>query len=128
MHPALLAVPAALALAACGTIAPPAATADHLVGTWQIDLRPSPDAAPYVQPFVVTGVREGTFTGTFYGAPVSQARLNTRWGAVHLAFVTEDASGAHHHAAVLRDGRLEGTTNSTGRDFLACWSGTRQAP
>ena len=36
--------------------------------------------------------------------------------------MTEDGSGLYHHTAVLRDGRLIGTTHSIGRDFLARWT------
>ena len=103
--------------------APPSSA---LVGSWKVDLRPSPDAPPYFQEFVVTKVTgEKTFEGTFYGAPVSQARINTEWGAVRIAFVTADASGPYNHSAVLSNGKLEGLTNSTGRDFLAYWSASK---
>lgn len=106
--------------------APPAApSAESLVGTWQIDLRPLPTSEPYYQPFVVESVDGKRFEGTFYGSVISEGRLNTDWGAVYLSFLTLDGSGAYLHAAVLRDGRLEGTTNSTGRDFLSVWSGER---
>jgi hypothetical protein len=115
------------ALAGCSTGHSPAAPqASTLVGTWKVDLRPTPDAEPYFQEFVITGIQGRTFTGTFYGSPISQGRLNTDWGAVRVAFVTEDASGPYNHSAVLVSGRLEGLTNSTGRDFLSYWSATRQ--
>lgn len=67
-----------------------------------------------------------SFEGTFYGVPVTQARIDTDWGAVRIAFVTADGTGPHHHSAVLRDGRLEGLTNSTGRDFLSYWSAVKR--
>ena len=66
-----------------------------------------------------------SFEGTFYRAPVTQARINTDRGAVRIAFVTADGSGPYNHSAVLRDGRLEGLTNSTGRDFLSYWSAVK---
>lgn len=98
-----------------------------LLGTWKVDLRPSPESLPYFQEFVVTRVLDDkSFEGTFYGAPVTQARINTDWGAVRIAFVTTDGSGAYHHSAVLEDGRLEGLTNSTGRGFLSYWSAVKQ--
>lgn len=102
--------------------ASPAPKADVLIGTWQVDLRPTPDAPPYFQELVITAVTGKTFTGTFYGAPLSEGRINTDWGTVRVAFVTADGSGAYHHSAVLHGDRLEGLTNSTGRDFLAYWS------
>lgn len=123
----LAAVAITSVLAACATtetaIAP---AATDLVGTWQVDLRPSPGSPPYLQEFVVTGVQGKAFTGTFYGAPITQARINTEWGAIRIAFVTTDGSGPYNHSAVLSGARLEGLTNSTGRDFLAYWSATRR--
>lgn len=113
-------------LAACSTPAPTRApAAADLVGTWQVDLRPTPDAPPYVQAFVVTGVQGKSFSGSFYGTPISQSKINTDWGAVRIAFVTGDGSGEYHHSAVLTGHRLEGLTHSVGRDFLAYWSATK---
>jgi hypothetical protein len=116
-----------LLTATSGSRAEETVEAGALLGTWKVDLRPSPGAPPYFQEFVVTRVLDGkSFEGTFYGAPVTQARINTDWGAVRIAFVTTDGSGPYNHSAVLRDGRLEGLTNSTGRDFLSYWSAVRQ--
>lgn len=97
-----------------------------LVGVWKVDLRPDPAAAGYYQEFVVTAVQGKSFSGTFYGAPISQARINTDWGAVRIAFVTADGSGDYNHSAVLAGDKLEGLTNSTGRDFLSYWSATKE--
>lgn len=108
---------------------PAAATASvdarDLVGVWLVDLRPLPTSEPYVQRFEVTSVDGRTFTGTFYSAAVRDARVNVDWNAVRIAFVTEDASGPYYHSAVLKDGRMEGLSNSSGRDFLAYWSATK---
>jgi len=118
---------AAAALIACSTVQPPSKPQPlELVGTWKVDLRPTPDADPYFQEFVVTKVEGKTFSGTFYGSPISQGRLNSDWGAVRIAFVTADGSGPYNHSAVLSGGRLEGLTNSTGRDFLSYWSASKQ--
>ena len=101
--------------------------ASALVGNWKVDLRPSPNAAPYFQEFVVSKVNtNGTFEGTFYGASISEARINDAWGKVRIAFVTTDQSGPYNHSAVLHAGILEGLTNSTGRDFLSYWSAVKQ--
>ena len=97
-----------------------------LIGVWKVDLRPDPAAAGYYQEFVVTAVQGKSFSGTFYGAPISQARINTDWGAVRIAFVTADGSGDYNHSAVLTGDKLEGLTNSTGRDFLSYWSATKE--
>lgn len=101
------------------------ADAQSLVGTWQVDLRPTPDAPSYFQELVITQAQARSFAGTFYGTPVTQARVNTDWGKVRIAFVTEDGSGPYHHSAVLSGLRLDGLSNSTGRDFLAYWSAVK---
>ncbi len=102
--------------------------ATELQGTWTVDLRPTPDSKPYFQEFTVRKVYpDNTFEGTFYGAEVTQARINTQWGAVRIAFVTSDQSGPYHHSAILRGGILEGLTNSTGREFLSYWSAVKSS-
>jgi len=98
---------------------------EGLLGVWKVDLRPTPNDPAYFQEFVVTSVKGKTFAGTFYGAPIEQARINTDWGSVRIAFVTSDQSGPYNHSATLDGGRLEGLTNSTGRDFLSYWSATK---
>ena len=102
------------------------ASPDALLGTWNVDLRPMPTAEPYYRKFVVTDVSGSTFTGTFYGTEVTEARINGDWGTLRIAFATADGSGDYYHSAVLRDGMLEGLSNSTGRDFLAYWSAVKR--
>jgi hypothetical protein len=124
---AALLLTAVVLLTGCTT--PPVKTIPEpaeLIGVWKVDLRPDPAAAGYYQEFVVTSVQGKSFSGTFYGAPVSQARINTDWGAVRIAFVTADGSGDYNHSAVLTGDKLEGLTNSTGRDFLSYWSATKE--
>ena len=99
---------------------------EELVGSWEVDLRPTPDAEPYLQEFVVRSVEGNGFEGSFYGTPITEGRLNVDWGAVRFAFVTADGSGPYNHSGVLREGRLEGTTHSLGRDFLSYWTAERE--
>jgi hypothetical protein len=114
-------------LVGCATSATPVAPSSAvLVGTWKVDLRLSPTTEAYYQEFVVASVEGKTFTGTFYGTPVTQARINTDWGAVRIAFVTSDGSGQYNHSAVLIGHKLEGLSNSTGRNFLSYWSAIKQ--
>ena len=114
-------------LAACAAVtpSPEPATANALLGTWVVDLRPTPDAEPYFKEFVVTMVDESSFTGTFYDTDISEARINSEWGKLRIAFVTVDGSGAYHHSAVLEGDKLEGLSNSTGRNFLSYWSAVK---
>ena len=52
----------------------------QLVGVWKVDLRPDPAAEGYYQEFVVTAVQGKSFSGTFYGAPISQGMNQHRLG------------------------------------------------
>ena len=118
---------AVLFLAGCAITQPNGGSVDAqaLVGTWKVDLRPKPGDPEYFRQFVVTSVTGKTFAGTFYGTPVEQARINTDWGAVRIAFVTSDQSGPYHHSASLVKDQLEGLTNSTGRNFLSYWTAVK---
>lgn len=98
-----------------------------LVGTWKVDLRPTPDAAEYFQEFVITKFDGKTFTGTFYGAPIKGGVVNTDWETVYLAFTSEDGSGLYAHFATLEGNKLKGATNSTGRGFLMPWRAEKKA-
>ena len=80
----------------------------------------------YYKEFVVTSVEGNTFTGTFYDTEISEARINTDWGKLRIAFTTTDGSGAYNHSAVLEGDTLEGLSNSTGRGFLSYWSAEKQ--
>jgi len=115
-------------LAGCATAAEPQTRPDPdlLVGTWKVDLRPTPTSPPYFKEFVVISVTGKSFTGSFYDTPIEQARINTDWGTVRIAFVTRDGSGDYNHSAVLSGTKLEGLSNSTGRNFLSYWSAVKQ--
>ena len=119
-----------LALCALGCAGVPAspetAPTDAFVGTWIVDLRPTPDAEPYFQEFVVESVEGGQFLGSFYGTSVENARLNADWGPLHFAFTTDDGSGTYHTTGTLEGGVLYGTTHALGRGFLAVWTAERE--
>lgn len=96
-----------------------------LVGTWSVDLRPTPDADPYFQEFVVSEVDGNTFQGTFYGTALENGRINRDWGDLRFAFTTDDGSGAYHTSGTLVGDELTGTTHALGREFLSVWTATR---
>ena len=96
-----------------------------LLGTWKVDLRPSPTSPEYFQSFVVNSIDGKKFSGTFYGAPFVNGLLNTDWGLLHFAFETQDQSGPYHHSGTLRANQIEGLTRSAGRDFLSRWAATK---
>jgi hypothetical protein len=104
----------------------PGPEARALFGTWRVDLRPDPAAAPAEAPFVVTAAPGDSLVGSFYGSPIRQARVNRAWGRLHVAFVTYDNTGVYHHTAVLvAPDRLDGTSHALGRGFLAVWRAVR---
>ncbi|MFG0259147.1 MAG: hypothetical protein ACF8LK_02250 [Phycisphaerales bacterium JB041] len=97
---------------------------DALLGNWQIDLRPSADAAPYPVMLRVESITDGDITGTFYnGSAMVDGRVSVAWGVVRFAFTTSDGSGTYHTSGTLRNGALQGTTHSLGRAFLMEWQG-----
>jgi opacity protein-like surface antigen len=98
----------------------------NLIGVWKVDLRPTPDAAAYFQPFEITKIEGAAFTGKFYGAAIKNGRINTDWDTVYLAFTSEDGSGIYSHFARVVNGRLEGGTHSLGRNFLLLWRAEKE--
>jgi len=102
-------------------------SAADLLGAWQVDLRPTPEAEPYFQEFIVESVDGDSIAGTFYGTPIQEGRLNVAWGDLRFAFVTADGSGSYNHSGLLSNGRLSGMTHSLGRDFLAYWTAVRES-
>ena len=100
----------------------------QLIGTWKVDLRPTPDADPYLVNMTITSVDPdaGTFEGTFYsGAKMTSTQFNVEWSGVSFAFVTQDGQTEYATQGTLRGGRLSGTTHAISRDFLSVWSGVR---
>ena len=117
-----------LALILGAAAAPPAdrpTGPERLVGTWMVDLRPTPDAPAYLQPLVIASADSSGVTGTFYGSPLTDAQLNTAWDGVHLAFETRDGSSRYVTTARLLDGVLSGATYSPDRGLLQPWRARR---
>lgn len=96
---------------------------ESIMGSWEIDLRPSPDADPYVQEFRVTGVTGNTFQGYFYGSPLQEARLNRNWDRLYFAFTTSDQTHDYYHSGYLLNGKLYGVSYCPGREFVQPWTG-----
>ena len=97
-----------------------------LFGTWEIDLRPSPQANPYLKDFTVSSFSEGTLRGIFYNTPFSNGRVNWAWGKIYFAFTTADNSGTYYHSAYLENGKIYGTSFSPSRAFMLPWFSTKK--
>jgi hypothetical protein len=106
----------------------PGLAANSLVGSWTVDLRPRPDAEPYLKKLVITAVTDGRIEGHFYdGSPIQAGRVNaTAAPELHFAFFTDPGEGAYQSSGrqVSRD-RLSGMTLSTTRGFLLPWTAVR---
>ncbi|MEM9064450.1 MAG: hypothetical protein AAGB51_03055 [Planctomycetota bacterium] len=98
----------------------------ELVGTWAVDLRPTPAAAPYTVELVIASVGDGTLEGTFYnGSAISNANVETTKAGVSFAFTTFDGSELYGTQGTLIGGELRGATHAPGRGFLMPWRGRR---
>lgn len=127
MNCRLLVATLTLCISACATVTTKdSPNSQALLGTWEVDLRPRPDAPAYIKNFVITSVSGNKLQGMFYDTEITEGRINVDWGKAIIAFVTSDGSGPYNHSAVLSDGKLEGLTNSTGRNFLAYWSASKK--
>jgi hypothetical protein len=101
----------------------------QLIGKWKVDLRPTPDADPYLVNMTIKSIdaEAGTFEGTFYnGAEMTSTQFNVDWSGVSFAFVTKDDQTKYATQGTLRGGRLSGTTHAISRDFLSVWSGQKR--
>ncbi|MBC7727415.1 MAG: hypothetical protein H7242_07325 [Microbacteriaceae bacterium] len=124
---------AALSPARAATLDPAAAKAvtSSLVGSWTVDLRPTPDAAPYLKKLVITAVEGSRLEGHFYdGSPLQAGRVNTTAGPTPcFAFFTDPGEGAYQTAVrQVSNDHLEGMTLATTRGFLLPWTAVRDRP
>lgn len=98
-------------------------TIDEIKGTWQIDLRPTPNSEPYLKDFYITEVSGKKFQGEFYGSEFSNGMLNTDWDHIHFAFTTNDSSNTYYHSGYFSEDKIYGISYSEGRKFISYWTG-----
>ena len=100
--------------------------ADSVLGTWIIDLRPTPESAPYLKEFKFTRVEGKKFDGEFYGYPFTGGFLNTDWDKVCFAFTTQDQSGTYYHSGYVEGNKVYGITLNESRGFVLPWKGQKK--
>lgn len=100
--------------------------ADSVLGTWIIDLRPTPESAPYLKEFKFTRIDGKKFDGEFYGYPFSGGFLNTDWDKVYFAFTTQDQSGTYYHSGFVEGNKVTGITLNENREFVLPWKGQKK--
>lgn len=99
---------------------------NKLEGTWQVDLRPTPESEPYFKDFEITLAGENSFTGKFYDTEFSGGLLNSDWSKIYFGFTTNDMSGKYFHSGYLSNDTLFGMTYSEGRSFVMPWLAVRK--
>lgn len=100
--------------------------ADSVLGTWIIDLRPTPESEPYLKEFKFTRIDGKKFDGEFYGYPFTGGFLNTDWDKVYFAFTTQDQSGTYYHSGFVEGNKVTGITLNENRAFILPWKGQKK--
>ena len=96
-------------------------------GTWEIDLRPTPAAEPYLKEFVISNITDKTFSGTFYGSDFTGGQINSSWGEkIYFAFTTGDKNSSYFHSGYIEEGKIHGVSYSSDRKFITPWSGRKK--
>lgn len=100
--------------------------ADSALGTWLIDLRPTPDSEPYLKEFKFTNIYGKQFDGEFYGYPFQGGFLNTDWDKICFAFTTADQSGTYFHSGYIEGNKVVGISLNENRKLLISWRGEKK--
>jgi hypothetical protein len=98
---------------------------DSVIGTFIIDLRPTPESEPYLKEFKFTKVSGKKFDGEFYGYPFSGGFLNTDWGKIYFAFTTADQSGTYFHSGYIEGNKVFGMSLNEARELMLPWRGEK---
>ena len=96
-----------------------------LEGTWKIDLRPTPDAEPYITKMTISEVSDKTIKGKFYGSSITSGLLKTSWTKTYLAFTTSDSNHTYYHSGYYLDGKVYGMSYCPTRQLTARWTGVK---
>jgi len=98
----------------------------NLLGEWILDLRPSPDADPYLQPLIIDKQNGKDFEGSFYGSPIKEAFLNESWDKLYFAFKSSDSSNTYYQSGYIIGDEIFGITYCPNRNFVMPWSGKKK--
>ena len=99
---------------------------ESIVGTWIIDLRPTPTSEPYLKNFKFTKIEGQEFEGEFYDTPFTGGILNKDWGKIYFAFTTGDQNNIYFHSGYIDGDKIQGLTYCETRKFTLPWSGKRK--
>lgn len=96
------------------------------LGTWVIDLRPTPGSEPYLKEFKFTRTDSSRFDGEFYGYPFNGGYFNTHWDKIYFAFLTKDQTSIYYHSGYIEGNTVYGITLCEERKFVLPWKGMRK--
>ncbi len=96
-----------------------------LVGKWILDLRPSPEADPYLQTLTISKENGKKIKGSFYGSPIKDAYINKSWDKLYFAFKTSDGSSDYFQSGYIIGDEIFGVSYCPKRNFVMPWTGKR---
>jgi hypothetical protein len=105
---------------------PAAAPLAALAGSWQVDLRPSPEEPAYLKKMTLEIVADRSVRGTFYDSEIEAGRASASNGRLCFAFRTTDGVGPYHTSGCLVGDRIVGQTWAEHRKFLLNWTAVRE--
>lgn len=97
-----------------------------LFGSWELDLRSSPNAPPYLTEATFAKMKGDSLVGSFYHTPFLNGKINTVWGKLYVAFTTSDGKNLYYTSGYVQDGKLYGMTLCEGRGFVMPWTGVKR--
>jgi hypothetical protein len=100
--------------------------ANDALGTWLIDLRPTPNDEAYLKEFKFTKIDGKKFDGEFYGYPFTGGFLNTDWDKIYFAFTTADQGSQYFHSGYIEGKKVYGITLNEKREFVLPWRGEKR--
>jgi hypothetical protein len=100
--------------------------ANDALGSWVIDLRPTPESAAYIKEFKFTKIDGKNFAGEFYGYPFEGGLFNTDWDKIYFAFTTADQSGTYYHSGYIEGNKVYGMSLNENRKLMLPWKGEKK--
>lgn len=95
-------------------------------GTWTIDLKATPNGAPYLKDFTIQPEEGNQFKGTFYGSEFKNGYFNLNWEVLYFGFSSRDNSSRYFHSGYIKDGKIYGVTYCPDREFTIPWVGEKK--
>ncbi|MBT8234472.1 MAG: hypothetical protein KJN84_17710, partial [Bacteroidia bacterium] len=109
------------------TLSRPNVEQENMVGEWILDLRPTPQDAPYLQSLIIESQDGDQLKGSFYGSPIKEAFINEKWEKQYFAFKSSDYNNTYYQSGYIIGDKIYGVSYCPNRNFVMPWSGTKKA-